>query len=705
MVPVSARWGVPSELGVVAVFRRKIARLKGLGQVLGAREVVVAPSDAHAGRIQTVVGWGQKPTIRKARAYAERHGLPFVRLEDGFFRSVRPSGDDRPLSLVLDDRGIYYDAERESLLESWLNASESEDPLADAALLERAQRCIQTIVSGGLSKYNNSLDGLPRWLMDESRELVLVVDQTRGDQSIARGLADENTFRAMLEAALDEHPRALVLVKTHPDVRFRGKRAHFGAAALRRHPQRARIRMLTEPLNPVALLQRVAHAYVCTSQVGFEALLTGTKVTCFGAGFYTGWGLTDDRVRVERRRRQRTLAELAAAALLLYPRYIHPVERTRCEAEVVLEHLALQRRRFGENQGVTYCFGFTPWKRGFVRDYLSGPGADVHFCRDASRARRLGAGPGARLVVWGSQREPDVQALADEHGIPIATMEDGFLRSVGLGSDFTMPASLVLDNRGIYFDPTRPSDLEVLLEEACFEPEELARAAALRERIVREGLTKYSLGDRALLELGAEPGRRVLLVPGQVEDDASIRLGTSDGCRTNAALLQAARALDPEAYLVYKPHPEVLSGNRKSEPVPANAYDQLVVDVPLFACLERADAVHTMTSLVGFEALLRGIPVVVHGRPFYAGWGLTRDQRPCSRRTRKLSLDELVAGALLRYPRYFSYSARAFVSAEDAVAELLRQRDGERPLPARASRLQRHKNKLHNLLRDVVHAF
>ena len=35
------------------------------------------------------------------------------------------------------------------------------------------------------------------------------------------------------------------------------------------------------------------------------------------------------------------------------------------------------------------------------------------------------------------------------------------------------------------------------------------------------------------------------------------------------------------------------------------------------------DEVHTLTSLTGFEALLRGIEVHAYGGPFYAGWGLT----------------------------------------------------------------------------------
>ena len=66
----------------------------------------------------------------------------------------------------------------------------------------------------------------------------------------------------------------------------------------------------------------------------------------------------------------------------------------------------------------------------------------------------------------------------------------------------------------------------------------------------------------------------------------------------------------------------------------------------------QVDAVHCITSLAGFEALLRGLAVTTWGRPFYAGWGLTTDRDPPPRRGRRLSLDALVAGALVRYPRY-----------------------------------------------------
>jgi capsular polysaccharide export protein len=80
--------------------------------------------------------------------------------------------------------------------------------------------------------------------------------------------------------------------------------------------------------------------------------------------------------------------------------------------------------------------------------------------------------------------------------------------------------------------------------------------------------------------------------------------------------------------------------------------DTIVRGVAMPTLLDAVDEVHTITSLTGFEALLRGLRVVAYGQPFYAGWGLTEDRSPPRRRTRTLTRDELVAGALILYPRY-----------------------------------------------------
>jgi capsular polysaccharide export protein len=260
--------------------------------------------------------------------------------------------------------------------------------------------------------------------------------------------------------------------------------------------------------------------------------------------------------------------------------------------------------------------------------------------------------------------------MAARSGVPLIRVEDGFIRSVGLGSDFLPPASLVCDSRGMYFDPRQQSDLEILLRETEFSPALIARAQRLAAQLVARGITKYNLagGDA---ELALPPDRRRILVPGQVEDDLSIRLGGGE-IRSNLALLQAARAANPDAFILYKPHPDVVAGHRTGA-VPERAArrfaDVVVRDAAVAALLAIVDELHTMTSLAGFEALLRGRRVVVYGRPFYAGWGLTVDRPPLDR-GRRLTLDELVAGVLILYPRYLDPLTRLPCGPEVIIERL-----------------------------------
>lgn len=270
------------------------------------------------------------------------------------------------------------------------------------------------------------------------------------------------------------------------------------------------------------------------------------------------------------------------------------------------------------------------------------------------------------LAVWGMRATNE----AEKRGIAVLRIEDGFLRSVGLGADLVRPLSWVVDSRGIYYDASRPSDLEVLLMQARFEEALLERAQAFRERIVSLGLTKYNVGHGRWRR--PQQAKRVILVPGQVESDAAIAYG-APRIKTNLELLKAVRAANPGAYLLYKPHPDVVAGLRKKGKGEEDATrwcDELIVDAPMSELLLEVDEVHCLTSLAGFEALLRGKKVTCYGQPFYSGWGLTEDKVPVVRRTRRLSLDELVTGVLILYPRYMSRKRDALISPEEALDEL-----------------------------------
>jgi len=509
-------------MGEAITFSRGIRRLPGLAGLLGVDGVRWAlwPSATPASPGDLVLGWGTKENTRRARRFASRRGLPYLSLEDGFLRSVGLGVNGTPpYSLVIDDVGIYYDARRPSRLEHLLNGQAlpalpggniipaGPDVLDAPALLARARRCMAQIVAARLSKYNSCPE---RQLPPRDRPRVLVVDQTAGDQSIPGGLAGPDTFARMLDAARREHPDAEILIKTHPDVRSGHKRGHFGVADADH-----RTRLLTEDINPIHLLEQVDHVYVVTSQLGFEALLVGRPVTCFGVPFYAGWGLTDDRQPASRRTRPRTLEQLFAAAYLLYARYLDPDLGRPCELERVIEHLALQRAWFDRNSGNWLGYGISWWKRWHVRRYLYSPWNRVRFYQRAA-AIPAGLDPAdTRILVWGMRDTPELRARAAACGYPVWRMEDGFLRSVGLGTDLTTPLSQVIDSSGIYFDPGQPSDLETLLATAQFDEKDLARASALRQRLLDSRLSKYNLGQRDQpLQHQARPGQRIVLVPG-----------------------------------------------------------------------------------------------------------------------------------------------------------------------------------------------
>lgn len=312
-----------------------------------------------------------------------------------------------------------------------------------------------------------------------------------------------------------------------------------------------------------------------------------------------------------------------------------------------------------EFEGPVFAHGFSWRKRAYVRAFTAR--GDVRFVRSGDRVPA-----GAHLLLWGSANPPEGTCA----GARIVRLEDGFLRSVGLGADLVRPVSWVMDEQGIYYDARQPSALETLLQDEAFGAEELARAAALRERIVGTGLTKYNLAPRGWRRPDGE--RPAVLVAGQVETDASIH-GATPGLRTNLALLRAVREARPEAWLVYKPHPDVVAGLRaagKGEGDAREYCDEVIREGSMHDLLLQVDELHVLTSLAGFEALLRRKPVVCWGQPFYSGWGLTEDRHPIPRRTRRLTLDELVAGALLRYPTYLSRNGQR-CTPEQALDELL----------------------------------
>lgn len=638
------------------------------------------------------IGWGLKPSADKVKAYADKHNLPFWRVEDGFVGYLNhPTASSNLLSLAIDTTGIYYDATRESDLERYIKAgipktaevSEnfSNDDYQSAQdkynQLDRVKKLHQSLVKHQITKYN--LCGQAKSAPELNPNSVLVIDQTFGDLSVKYSYASEQSFTDMINAAINENPNQTIYVKTHPDVLL-GKKTGFLNPDKIKHKN---VQFIFDACNPIQLINQVKKVYTVCSQMGFESVISGKQVITFGCPFYAGWGLTDDRCDIpdnvlKRRgsnttKHKRSIEDLIYAALIQYPRYVHPDSKQRCDIEDIVEYIALQKKRNAPQYQTLYCCDFSLWKRAFLPYFLKGIGQNIRFIKSEQlltllKARQVHSQDA--IVLWGAK---PLNKLASQFiesqalKLPVLRIEDGFIRSVGLGADLRRPASLVVDSRGIYFDPRQASDLEHILLTKTFSVDELLQAEQLVNTLVQTKVSKYNVAEQSdeLAPIQQNQQRKILVV-GQVEDDASIQTGCLD-IKTNLALLKQVRLDNPEAYIVYKPHPDVLSGNREGH-IPTQQVTQYadlqVIGAGIIDTLEQVDELHTMTSLAGFEALIRGKKVTCYGIPFYSGWGLTQDKHLINRRNKQLTLAQLCYASLIEYPLYVNYETGLYTQAK-----------------------------------------
>lgn len=148
--------------------------------------------------------------------------------------------------------------------------------------------------------------------------VILVVGQVESDPSLKNGVQSIRTNLALLQAVCQANADAHIIYKPHPEVLEDMK---LGGLAYQEAYQ-----WFDEIVGSVSLRQllpKVNEVHVMNSLAGFEALLRGKKVSCYGRSFYAGWGLTHDRVPMPDRPRQLGLDELVAGAMFSFPRYMN----------------------------------------------------------------------------------------------------------------------------------------------------------------------------------------------------------------------------------------------------------------------------------------------------------------------------------------------------------------------------------------------
>ena len=603
------------------------------------------------------VGWGNKANTIKIQKLAKKYCQPYLRLEDGFIGYIgHPAKKGLAVSLVADNEGIYYDSFKPSQLETYIKQPLNEKELARAGAL------IQKVVGLGISKYNLSypqidLQNVDLNLKTSDKEKILLIDQVAGDLSLRGAQSDTSSFHKMIATARREHPNAQLYLRTHPDTRL-GKKCGVLAQM---HLEDVII--LDQPCHPHHLIQQMDAVYTVSSQMGFEALLLGKPVYCFGLPFYAGWGLTQDTLSCCRRYPV-PLLQLVHAALIKYPHYFNPITKKRCEVEEVVELIALQNHSMPPFSKL-YLVGFSRWKRVFMKRFASKYANELKFVHKQPNQLM----EREQVLLWGAKYPELDNALR---------VEDGFIRSSGLGADLSLPFSLSFDFSGIYFDARKPSELENLLNGHELSDEERERACELYKLLLHTGVSKYNVGKDSVFKLRKTDKKRILVI-GQVDGDASITAG-SPYIKDNESLIYAVRQANPDAFIMFKPHPDVISGHRQgrvSVGCIAKCVDQVITNHPLSSLYPCLDELHTMTSLSGFEALNHGVVVHAWGQPFYSGWGLTTDHFPPQRRNRIRTLEELIYISLVLYPDYIDWNTGLYISPEMLIEKLAAEGSGK----------------------------
>lgn len=598
------------------------------------------------------LGWGQKPSTNKARQWAEKLNIDFHQLEDGFicYRG-HPAKKSQRLSLIHDKTGIYYDAKRKCDLDAILE-NLSLTPQQD----ERITQIIEKIKRFGISKYNHQkLNDLSIQPIDKNA--VILIDQIQGDASIKGALAGYPDFENMVSNAFELYPDRPIYAKIHPDV-ILGKKKSFLQPLLKHYP---RLKILPEVISIQSLFTNKPIVYTVSSQLGLEALLYDCQVHCFGVPFYASRGLTIDYKKPLYNRKKVSLKTLSYAALIDYCYYIHPETHQNCEIETLLDFLIIDKQ-FKQKIAYKkiYCIDFSFWKRLFLKTWFMDACDKVIFT--SLETAKNNASQQDAIVVWSNQHLD----LQHQH---IIRIEDGFVRSKGLGIDLTPPLSLVMDVEGIYFDSTKPSSLENLLNTLDISKADTKRASDLIELINIQKVSKYNLSQPPFT-CDIPANKKIILVPGQVDNDASIRFGSNRF--SIATMLKQVRELNPHAFIIFRPHPDVLTGERTGLSISEAKKHADLIDIgtDLYSVIDRCDEIHVLTSLVGFESLLRQKTVVCYGNPFYAGWNLTKDMDPIHRRNNKRTLEELAYIALVAYPFYLHPLTQQLTSIESIIAVL-----------------------------------
>ncbi len=269
---------------------------------------------------------------------------------------------------------------------------------------------------------------------------------------------------------------------------------------------------------------------------------------------------------------------------------------------------------------------------------------------------------------------------------PVLILEAAFLRSINTfceqneAPEYRYDIGCVLDYLTAYYDATRPSYLELMLNDKnlIITDEQKQRARKCIDKIVQNHLTKYNCQPIFTPNIGREGAKKILVVD-QSFGDGSIKKGMAS-IFTFEQMLDAAINENPEADIIVKTHPDTNTGMKTGYYNDMDLRDKKNVyfytdPINPISLIQYVDKVYVATTQLGFEALMCGKETHIFGMPFYAGWGYTNDRQTCSRRTNKRTIEEIFYIFYILYSYYIDPVKKNFCEIEEAMDYLISTRD------------------------------
>ena len=282
-----------------------------------------------------------------------------------------------------------------------------------------------------------------------------------------------------------------------------------------------------------------------------------------------------------------------------------------------------------------------------------------------------------------SEENCELAGYAIENNKKLVFVGDSFLRSINTMADcnadfrYRKGISFTFDDLTSYFDATRPSRLEQMLNDKnlIINNEQRKRARCCIEKIISNHLTKYNHQPVFIPSIGRKNAEKILVVD-QTYGDMSILKGCADE-KTFDIMLNKAINENPDADIIVKTHPDTIAGSGGYYTGLKQKDNIYPITYPInpISLIQYCSKVYVCTTQFGFEALMCNKEVHTFGMPFYAGWGLTVDEQTCIRRNNLRTLEEIFYIAYIMYSYYVNPETQRQCEIEDAIDYLIKLRD------------------------------